>query len=118
MPESIKDEPRLGGKATFLVLVMLLIVAGLLVKLIFDPELDADRSVGLFLAVGGTLNILLHVNRKLALWLDNTWSWRVNERHSVLWRTVGLQGMRMFNIGLGVLLVIAGLILYVKPLRL
>ena|SRR5579863_886384 len=107
------SQPRLDRKGIALVLIILLIVAAGLAKLAFETT-DTDRSGGLFLVVVGVLYALLNADRELASWL-NRWAWR-HFGNSWPWTIIGLDGMRMLNIGLGILLIITGIATYVRPL--
>jgi hypothetical protein len=105
-------EPTLDRKAIAVIVILLSLVGVLLAELTFDRH--TDRSEGPVLAVFGLLYVLSQAHRKLAAW-SNGWSWR---RFGDFWpwTVIGLDGMRLLNIGVGILMIITGIFIYVRPL--
>lgn len=107
------QEPTLDRKAIALVLIILLIVGALLASLIFDPH--TDRSDSRVLVGIGAFYALLYADRKLASWLNDGRVWKLTREYWP-WSIIGLDGLRVLNIGVGILLILAGIGIYVKPL--
>ena len=105
-------EPRIYRKAFGWVLIWLMIAAAGLAYATFDTR--TDPSIGVVLAVIGVFYVLLHADRKFVAWLHG-WRWS-NDWDRWPWTVLGLDGLRLFYLGVGILLIVAGIVIYVKPL--
>lgn len=113
MAEATEQHERTHRRrAIALILIIWLLVGVLLTELTFDR--NTTPSNGPVLAIFGVLYVLLEAHPKLAAWA-NGWNWR-HFGDMWPWTVIGLDGMRVLNIGVGMLMIITGIVVYFRPL--